>query len=286
MRTLVYDDEGKVWPAQSRTLRVELGCPTADFDFLAYLVDTLGFILIQPLANGATRVRLTPAAVSSVALGAMLFDLADAAPERVVLSYPDERCGDELIAGVEPAARRIAELVAAHNPAGRSPFLNQRVPVDALDAIGGPLAALLRYWRSGAGMCDRGAMTALMSDALGGRFVSAGPIDGRVTFIEVGPGFVSFDPGWRERASGRPVADQPDYQYGQCVQRLFEQTLAEGVPRLDEVDALIQRPRYGDAVRLCYRRLVLPCLDEFTQTRWLFSASVLDNTIDFRRARS
>lgn len=286
MRTLVYDDQGAAWPAQSRTLRIELGCPTADFDFLSYLVDKLGFILVQPLTGGAVRIRFTPVAVSPVALAAALFDLADSRPERIVLSYPGAECDAELVAGPGPAAERIAQLVASRNAAGNQPFINQHLPVETLAPLGGPLAALLHYWRARAGICDRRAMTRAMGGALGGRFVSARPANGRVTFVEVGPGFVSFDAGWRKRAAGRPVADQPDYKYGQCVQRLFEETLTSGTPRLDAVDAFIQRPRYGDAVRLRYRRLVLPCWDEPSQSPWLFSASILDDAIDFRSACS
>lgn len=278
MRTLVYDDEGKVWPAQSRTLRVELGCPTADFDFLAYLVDTLGFILVQPLANGAIRIRLAPAAVSPVALGAMLLDLADAAPERVVLSYPEEGCGDELVAGIEPASRRITELVAAHTQHGHPTFLNQRLPIETLSAVGGPLLSLWRHWLASSGEASRFASRDMFDRLLAGRFMLMRPVDERLMIAEVGSGYVSFGARWCAQAAGRPVEEQPDYSFGMWTRQFFEMATRDREPRLDDIDAVIRRPHHGDQVRVRYRRLVLPFWDDPLGAPSLLSASIVVDT--------
>ena len=275
MRTLVYDDRGEAWPAQSRTLRVELGCPTADFDFLGYLVDTLGFILVQSLPNGATRIRLAPAAVSPVALGAVLFDLADSGPERIVLSCPGEGCTDELIAGVGAATRRIAQLVAAHDSSSDSAFLNQRLPIDTLAASGGPLLALWRHWLASSGRAAQFAAREPLNTLLAGRFMLMRPVDGRLVIAEVGSGYLSFGARWCAQAAGRPVEEQPDYSFGLWTRQFFEMATRDGEPRLDDIDAVIRRPHRDDRVRVRYRRLVLPFWDDPLGPPSLLSASTV-----------
>ena len=281
MRTLVYDDRGEAWPAQSRTLRVELGCPTADFDFLAYLVDTLGFILVQSLPNGATRIRLAPAAVSSIALGAMLFDLADSGPERIVLSCPGEDCTDELIAGVGPATRRIAQLIAAQDGSSDSTFHNQRLAIDVLAATGGPLFALWQHWLASSGRGAQFASREPLNRLLAGRFMLMRPVDGRLVIAEVGSGYLSFGARWCAQAAGRPVEEQPDYSFGLWTRQFFEMATRDREPRLDDIDAVIRRPHRDDRVRVRYRRLVLPFCDDPLGPPSLLSASTV---VDARAA--
>src|SRR5215510_5120213 len=107
---------------------------------------------------------------------------------------------------------------------------------------------------------------------------------GRLCIADVGAGFVAYDEVWRGGARGQPVENQPDYAFGMWVREVFEDVFQRWLPRLDAIDAIVRRPRIGDNVRVCYRRLILPCWRVKSGTPLLLSASVVDDSIDLRGA--
>ena len=103
-----------------------------------------------------------------------------------------------------------------------------------------------------------------------------------MTIGDVGSGFLSYDRDWREKARGLPVDSQPDYAYGLWTAKLFRSVLERGQPRLDEIDAVIQRPCRGDSVRVRYRCLLLPYASGPNGLPFVLSASIVDDGIDLR----
>ena len=81
MQTLLFDDRGELWDAKSRTLAESLQASLSGEDLLSYVVRNLGFIAIAD-NNGSLRLRLRPAVVSQMALGALLYWLHDSSPDK------------------------------------------------------------------------------------------------------------------------------------------------------------------------------------------------------------
>ena len=56
---------------------------------------------------------------------------------------------------------------------------------------------------------------------------------------------------------GLRVEDQPDYFYGKWVAEAYRMTKGDGTPRLEDVDAIINKPGAGRS-RVRYTRLIVP----------------------------
>lgn len=285
MPTIVFDDSGHAWDARSPDLRRRLHCLSPDFDFLKYLTENLGFVALTQTRRGAAVMRFRPALVSPVGLAAAMFALADMAPERVVVSHPSDGCGDELVRGLARAFARIEDLVASAPQAGIPAFLKAERPLRSLQEADGMLSSLLSLWTEAGQVYDPATHQDVLSGALRGRFMFVeASTSSQLTIADVGPGFVAYDESWRRMARGLPVEHQPDYAYGSWVRGLFQLALEQGRPHLDDIDAVIARPRLNDRVRARYRRLILPCRRGPSGTPGLLSASLVDPAIDLRRS--
>jgi hypothetical protein len=116
MGTLVFDSNGRGWDARSPALRAVVQSHSSRLGVLAYMVDVLGFVAVTTTRRGFARIRLRPAQVSQVSLGAALFAIADERPRWIVVSRPSDRARDELFPSVSRAFNRIAELVEHEGP--------------------------------------------------------------------------------------------------------------------------------------------------------------------------
>lgn len=282
MHTIVFDDRGRPWDARSQVLRAAVHCPTPDFDFISYVVDNLGFVVLSETRPGALRIRFRPVLVAQAALAAGLFALADRNPERVVLSRPADGCCDELFASVGSAINRIGQLTAAAAVDVTSQFLNEGRRIEDLAVNKHPLAALLSLWVEQNQIYDPADHAEMLNGALGGRFMTVTPAVGHLAMAEIGSGFLSYNEQWRRNSVGRPLEDQPDYAYGLWARDMFRNVLHEGRPRLDDIDAVIRRPHFGDKVRLRYRCLILPYRRVASASPLLLCASVINDAIDLR----
>lgn len=280
MHTSIFDDHGDCWDARSQTLRAQLSCPTPDFDFLSYVVDNLGFVVVSRPQAGAMRLRLRPEVAAPAALAAALFALADEDPRRVIVSRSADGGGDELFAGMGQAIARIGQLTAA--PGRTHQFLNKERPVEELAGESHPLAALLAVWEARGRIYDSASYADVLNRLLGGRFMAVMPVHDHLTIVDVGSGFVSYHETWRRRAIGRPLEDQPDYAYGVWARDLFRDVLCRGAARLDDVDAVIRRPHLDDTIHLRYRCLTLPYRYAESAVPCVLCASVIDETVDLR----
>lgn len=284
MTTIIFDDGGKAWDYDAPDLRVALHCPTPDFDFRRYITETLGFVALTR-AQRAARLHLKPGISSPIGLAAALFALMDDPPERLVLSHPDDVCGDEVFVDLRRALDRVAEIMRARSPAVPSRFLHEEQPITALLRGKTPLSALLWRW------CDSGATHDpcddhdLLDRIVRGRFMIVEGTGASMRIIEVGGGFLAYDERWVRQAHGRPVEHQPDYEYGVWVRQFYEWVVTRREPHYNHVDALIRRPHVNDVIRARYRRLLLPFLRLGSKGPRFLSVSVEDETIDLRSAR-
>lgn len=283
MSTSVFDNQGRAWDLRSPSLRAALNCPAPDFDLLKYLVENIGYVAVTKAGRGAgAYVRIRPAVASPIGLAAALYDLAETRPQRIILSHSGGSGGHEMFVSFPAAVKRIGELMLAVGSNASPPFLNRERDVRSLKSKD-PLSALLRHW-SGGERFSPDAHEDLLCTALRGRFMNVKLAYDRLTISGVGPGFLAFDASWRRRAPGLPLEHQPDYMYGLWVRDIFKSVLDQWRPRLDEVDAVIRRPTFGDQVRIRYRRLILPYRRAPSGSARLLGVSVVDETVDLRSA--
>ena len=94
--TIVFEDAGRDWDANSLELRNEIYCRHPDFGLTTYLIDNLGFVVLSWKLRNVCTIRLRPAPASPIGLAAPLFTLANLAPKRIVISHPSEACGYDL----------------------------------------------------------------------------------------------------------------------------------------------------------------------------------------------
>ena len=280
MTTIVLDDSGRAWDAGSQTLRATMHCPYPDFEFLDYVVDNLGFVVVTTLSPRAVRLRFRPKVVSQVSLGAALFALAKRRDvDRIVVSHHRKGCSDELFGSLKQAVLRIEELISSAPNSDPPAFVNAERDVRSLVGANNALSLLLRSWIEH-DIYDPPVLAELLHGRLHDRYMI---VEGhQLTMAEIGDGFPSYDRYWREHARGLTIDNQPDYAYGRWTRELFKGVLEKWRPRLDDIDALIRRPWHGDIIRARYRCLLLPYRSGPSGLPSVLSASIIDDSIDFR----
>ena len=257
MQTIVLDDHGRAWDARSLALRSFLHCSLPDFDFLTYLVENLGFVVVTKIAPNAARIRFRPDTVSQTSIAAALYCLADMGIERTVISHPDQFV-EKLFPSLAQTIAYIAEQVAASHQPLSSVFTSIERPLDMLANTDEALSSLFARWIDSKQIYDPATLADVLSESLQARFMLVEPVDGRLTITDVGSGLEIFGEAWRKNARGLPMEEQPDYNYGQWVQSIYRRVQETRLPRLDEVDATIRRPHRNDSIHRRYVRLILP----------------------------
>jgi hypothetical protein len=279
MQTIILDDHGRGWDAQSPTLRRFLHCPLPDFDFFAYLIENLGFVALTKVAPNAARIQFRPETASQTGIAAALYRVADMGLERIIISHPDHFV-DRLFFSFAEAVAYIGEQLAAHHPQSSSAFRSRERSIELLANTNGPLPSLFQKWTYSNEVYNSATLATTLRETFLERFLVVEPIDGRLTIMDIGSGFESLGKTWPEHARGLPIEEQPDYDYGRWVQGMFCSVQETQQPRLDEVDARIRRPHRNDHIRVRYQRLILPFTYKRRAGTCLLSASVIDQTID------
>ncbi|MGJ4945551.1 hypothetical protein ACQR1W_33665 [Bradyrhizobium sp. HKCCYLS1011] len=286
MQTIVLDDHGRAWDARSPTLRSFLHCSLPDFDFLAYLIENLGFVAITKIAPDAARIRFRPETASPTSIAAALYFLADMGIERTIISCPD-RFVEKLLPSLPQTIAYIAEQVTASHQQYSSVFTSREQPLEILANADEALSSLFAQWIDSKQVYDSAALADALPESLRARFFIVEPVDGRLTIADVGSGFEIYGETWRKNARGLPLEEQPDYDYGRWVKGIYLRVQETRLPRLDEVDATIRRPDRNDSLRCHYRRLILPFTYKGNGGACLLGASVFDvreqqSTLDSR----
>ena len=278
MQTIVLDDHGRAWDAQSATLRSFLRCPVPDFDFLTYLIDNLGFVVVTKVAPRSVRIRMRPETASQTSIAAALFFVADAGCERIAIAHSDDGVVERLFPTFAQAVAYIGELVATSHAQTSCTFNSRELSIDTLANGVSPLSALFNQWVYSSQSYDAEKLRdALIGSGLQ-RFMVVEPVGGRLTIVDIGSGFEAFGKTWRDNAPGMLIEEQPDYDYGRWVQSMYCSVLQTHKPRLDNVDATIRRPHMNDRIRVRYQRLILPFAYGSHGRTPLVGASVLQQT--------
>jgi hypothetical protein len=280
MRTLLFDDSGEIWDANSRSLAEALQASLSSDELAKYVVRNLGFISAAE-SVGSVRLRLRPAIVSPTALSALFYWLHDQTIERVLISFLDGEWTHELVRTCEEAVRALLARVKFSAADREGDFLHLSKPLHDLPDTS-PLHAVLTAWSESGGKFNRERLFPILDKALNGRFVLFENVGNspHVHVKDVGAGLGKSAAFWLSRTKGLRVEDQPDYAYGKWVAEAYRQVLSKREPSLEDVDAVItwpQQPR----ISYRYRRLLVPF--EERNSTLILSATVIDPDVNLRR---
>jgi hypothetical protein len=280
LRTILFDDQGEMWDANSPHLAESLHASLYGEDLLKYVVRNLGFVAVTE-NSGSLRLRLRPSIVSQTALSGLLYWLHDQTIERVMISLLDGDWSHELVRTREGVVRRLLAHVKVNLEDRRGDFLNRPRPLHALERSS-PLRGLLDAWADCNGKYDAERLRPVIEKAVNGRFVlvEASPSAPGLFIKDVGGGLTNTGKYWLSRSIGLRVEDQPDYAYGKWVAEPYRQVLNTGEPNLEDVDAVITWP--GNPRRSYrYRRLVVP-FNSAPDSTLLLGVTLVDPNIDLR----
>jgi hypothetical protein len=280
MQTLLFDDQGDVWDAKSRSLAEALGASLSAKELAKYVVRNLGFIEAAD-NEGSVSLRLRPAVVSSMALGALIYWLHDRTVARVLISFLDGEWSHELVASREEAVNRLLARIKWQPTDRAGDFLSKLRPLESLSPAS-PLRALLNAWNECSGKYDRERLHRLLEKGLNSRFVLVETASQSPNLLvkEIGTGFNKDTVTWLSRIKGLRIEDQPDYAYGLWIANLYREASARQTPTLEDVDAVIRWP-HQPRTSYRYQRLMVP-LDAGGNSTMVLGATVLDTTVDLR----
>jgi len=244
----------------AQQLRLRLGCAGPEDDFPTRAVLEHGYVLLRD-RNGALQVSLRPERVNRSTLATLFYRLAEAMPERLLLSHFGCEWHHEVLGSAHEAMLRLEDLVAV--AAGWAPRAIYAVERHSLIprryASLQQLAPLLAVWHllGGRGP-DRLAEVLEPLGLLDRAAIVRNPRGSdRLVFEHRGKAFTFYQPCWNLLAMGRDVEDQPDRVYGAHTARCYREVFAEDAPRFEAVEALIRTP--GREIRRSrFERLILP----------------------------
>ena len=258
--TTLIDEQGEPWFAGAPELRRRLGAIAAGDDISAHAVREHGFVMVRERA-GSVHVSLRPERVRRPALATLFYQLAEARPERLVLSYLGCDWQHEVVGSAHEAMLRVEDLVASS--AGWRPGAGYIVQRHSLIPRRHPslqqLAPLLAVWHLLGGRSPGPLPEVLVRFGFLDRSVIVrNPArSGRMVFEHRGKAFTFYQPCWNLLAMGRDVEDQPDRDYGKHTARCYREAFAEDAPRFEAVDAVIRTPGH-EVRRSRFDRLILP----------------------------
>jgi hypothetical protein len=236
-----------------------------------YTVENFGFIIVGTRRR-LSYVKLRPSFVPSSALTGLFLWLIEHADRPCSVNWlADDSWRDELIFGFSPTMRLIEALCEASVPRWQdTPNRLKRRP------LGKPEWALHVDLKEVADLAFRAPESASARHALSVRFGGRWTLseldtsNGQVIIRCMGEGYPLYDCAWTCEPLGRSFDEFPDPDYGCFVTQSHHEAFKSGKPIYDEVDALINWPRFG-TLRTRYERMIVPC---FSGTRpLLLSAS-------------
>jgi hypothetical protein len=271
----VFDDREDLRPLNCwLPIRKTLPNPVLSGDLGNDLVRNLGFIVLCVRA-GRVVLKLRTEVVSSVALSAAIYWLADERPERVMLVCSSNNRPAELIRGSGSAITRLVKLTKAG-------ALNARCtshPVDTSQLrANSHMQTLIDAWQAtSSSRLGLKTLTNYANDQMDGRYGITSVTDGEHAFFEIGR-TLAIPAEWRVNAIGRPLRRQPDVDYWNWVIGQQKQAIERQAPLVTRIRAKIFWPASGWS-HTDYTRIILP-LKSATDQQLCFVATSINAKTD------
>ena len=264
---LIYDEDGRTWPADSPELREGLGYTVGDFDVGGFAVRCLGWIEVRHMP-GRIHVRIAPRVVQPKALDALFRMLATAPKVEVVLAVRSGQAWDEeTLPSATAAAGHIDVLVRGPAAETGRRFVATRQSTSVLFRDKQRyLIAMLQEARSLVGIADRQAVVRFAAaDATGCTSVAVATMENGArrpqwTWEHIASAIRFYTVEERGRLVGSDVRKAPDAEYGEWCAAAYDRVVAAGEPIIEDVRALVFR-RTGSPLESRYRRLLIPFTD-------------------------
>jgi hypothetical protein len=258
--SILIDEGGKAWPANSAALARRLGYVDARTDLASFAVRERGAIHIRAIEDGV-RVTLRPGGFSRVALAGALQALNDLAPPRIMLVT---RFGSETRAELFTSVFAFiehAEQLAVEPP------IEIKVPRYSVQRnlrnLATPSFAMVRpiveLWRDRRGELGDDVYTAAMANGISHRMILARqlPRSSRLITEHFGPGIKIYRPCEAMLTIGRDLHDMPDPEYGAWVAEAYAETLWNRRLRLESMRVNV-RTSAATTISARYDRVLMP----------------------------
>lgn len=258
--SILIDETGKAWPANSSGLARRLGYVDARTDLAAFAVAERGAIHIRSIEDGV-RITLRPGAFSRVTLAGALQALNDIEPTRILLLT---RAGSETHAEIFTS---VFAFVERAEQLAEDPPIEVKVPRYSVQRhlrnLATPPFAMVRpivdLWRERRGEFGDEVHRAVLAQGLSPRMILVRKAGGSARLVteHFGPGIMIMRPCESLAIIGRDFYEHhADRPYGTWVADAYAETLWRCQLRLESVRAVVQTE--AAALRVRYDRLIMP----------------------------
>jgi hypothetical protein len=223
-----------------------------------YALKNFGYIIVGTRPR-RTYVKLRPRFVPNSTRSALCYWLIEHSDRPCSVNWlADEDWRDEVVFGFYPTMRLIDALCEASVPArwdtpNRLKRRRLETPEWAshvdLEELGGLVCRAT----------EDASVRRELSVQFGGRWTltELDTSNGQVIIRGMGEGYPLYDCAWTCEPLGRSFDEFPDPDYGRFVTDSHREALKSGRPIYDEINALINWPRFGP-LRTRYERMIVP----------------------------
>jgi hypothetical protein len=273
---VVIDPEGTIIDADWFTRR--LRCLPNSVSVLNYVVGTIGFVWFETTQKGC-RIYLCPPKIQPAMEAALYRTLLEQQPSRVLVWFGTGAGQCRIYASASKAIAGIAIVIWGLRRERSNRFVSRPVNFATLKEFPS-LQHLLDVYRASERSIDLLQQREFLGNLLHSRYLIAEGFGGDdiLRIRSVGSGYRAFDTSWSTKSAGTRLDEQPDVDYGMWLAISYRRALAEMQAQLEEVEAIIYRPRHGRR-RFAYRRLMLPFATADGR-ELVLSASVTDTSIN------
>jgi hypothetical protein len=275
----LIDENGELWPVQDQILRQRLGTSLHGAPLVDYLIVNLGWIEMAA-AMDRFSVRCRPRLVGQRSLASLLYNLHDAAPERISLSV----FGADWLYSIHRTAVEVATIIGGMSNVqpvaddiSKKALINREIAADASPLFQGFQSVISRA--EDARCIDE--LVEPLNKAFRGKWCICHVEPPKVIMDRVGNGFTPFNPSWKQQAVGAASLDSyADESYGAWIATQRQRVAQTRQTIFDEVDAIVLFPRLGET-RLQYSRATFPV--RLTDgANFVVSAACTDSGINLR----
>jgi len=257
---VLIDSDGEIRSLGAREAPRCASAGGCDYAWPGRSVREFSFVFVRERAT-SMQIWLHPPLATEAALAALFYHVAEARPERLLLSYLLGDWHHEVIRTAGEAMLRIEDLVLTARklrPAGR--YHAQPHPSDLLrHSSYAHWAPMMAVWGLTGGRLPGRACEMLRSwSLLDQATVLRNPPDSnRLVCEHHGGAYTLYDPYRNTAPIGRDFEDQHDRQFAASVANAYRSALGNREPRFEAVDAVVRAPGRL-ARRRRYDRLILP----------------------------
>jgi len=277
----LIDDRGRYWSGTDGRLSKFLGTTLIGQALADYAVVNLGFIEFGGLRR-ALKVRCRPSMISGPALCALMYEVLDAPPSLMVLRIFGDCWHDLILRNASEFMHMLSALATKQER--RSFWGDTRCLSGSVTTRNKQFDAATAIARSlvDANYGDETMLACF--DTLFNRRWSLCELDpdrGHTVVRQIGNSYTPFNPQWLATAKNSSLCAYGDDTYGLWVAEHHRQVLNTNTPTVDEVDAIVNFPRIGDA-RLRYSRLTAPVRLRDGR-RLVLTAAATNDSVDLRK---